>query len=100
MYKAPHMQTRPSSALPWLIAAATLFAVEASAHAQPKQPAATPAPAAPAAPAPATEPPPPEPAKAENDKEDPRAVYISADFGFARPDLGAFSDNLAFDKTA
>lgn len=36
----------------------------------------------------------------EAEKESPRAIYFSFDGGFARPDLGGFSNNLAFDKTA
>jgi hypothetical protein len=32
--------------------------------------------------------------------KDDRAVYLSADIGYTRPNIGAFSDNLAFDKTA
>ena len=82
------MQIRFSSALPWLVAVATFIVLEPSASAQ-KDPAS-------AAPAAAT----PAPAEAAESVEDPRAIYLSADFGFARPDLGAFSDNLAFDKTA
>jgi hypothetical protein len=88
MYKAQDMQIRPSSALPWLVAAAAFLALETSAHAE----AASPAPATATATPAATE--------TDKDKDDPRAIYLSADFGFARPDLGAFSDNLAFDKTA
>lgn len=71
-----------------------------------KKPAAA-APAATTAPAPATAPAaspaatPAEPAPPKGDApEDPRAIYISADIGFTRPDIGGISDNLGFDKTA
>lgn len=93
------MQIRPSSALPWLVAIATFVALEPSAFAQKGRgggrapdptPSTTTAPAEPTPPA----------ESADKGVEDPRAVYLSADFGFARPDLGAFKDNLAFDKTA
>jgi hypothetical protein len=112
MYNARDMQIRPSSALPWLVVAAAFLAIEPPAHAQPaaKSPASKPPPNPPPKPAPppapaATPAPAPTaeasttPAATETDKDDPRAVYLSADFGFARPDLGAFSDSLAFDKT-
>jgi hypothetical protein len=46
--------------------------------------------------APATEP----PAAAKPDEEARRAVYLSVDIGFTRPDIGAIKDNLGFDKTA
>jgi hypothetical protein len=115
MYKAGDMQIRPSSALPWLVVAASLVALVPSAHAQPAPargakpaPAAKPAAAPKPAPAPAPPPPPPPaapaPAPETPPAEDPnkkdRAVYLSADIGYIRPDVGAFSDNLAFDKTA
>ena len=32
--------------------------------------------------------------------ENTRAIYLTADFGFTRPDIGGFSSSLAFDKTA
>jgi hypothetical protein len=46
--------------------------------------------------APATEP----PVEAKPDEEARRAVYLSVDVGFTRPDIGAIKDNLGFDKTA
>ena len=106
------MQIRPSSALPWIVVVGTFLALAPPANAQstpptpakggkgttaPTQHAPAAAPAAPATTAPASEAP---PAPAEDaEKEDPRAVYLSADLGFTRPDLGGISDNLAFDKT-
>jgi hypothetical protein len=40
-------------------------------------------------------------ADAEKEKEDSnRAIYISADIGFNRADVGGLSDNTGFDKTA
>ena len=68
------------------------------------KPATTPAPATPAA----ATPPPPAPAAAETppakpadpDKEDPRAIYLSADIGFIRHDVGGLSNNTGFDKTS
>lgn len=36
----------------------------------------------------------------EEEKEAARAIYLSVDAGFTRPDLGGFSNNLALDKTA
>jgi hypothetical protein len=65
---------------------------------KPEAAPAAPAPAATAAPAATTE----EAAKpaAEEAKEDKRAIYISADIGFTRADVGGISDNTGFDKTA
>lgn len=40
------------------------------------------------------------PEKPKEEKEVDRAIYISADVGFTRMDLGGLSNNLAFDKTA
>jgi hypothetical protein len=42
---------------------------------------------------------PTEPAPAGDNVEQRRAVYISADFGFTRADVGGLSDNTNFDKT-
>jgi hypothetical protein len=36
----------------------------------------------------------------EPEKESARAIYFSFDGGFARPDLGGFSNSLSFDKTS
>lgn len=36
----------------------------------------------------------------KEEKESPRAVYVSADIAFARVDLGGISDNTGFNKTA
>jgi hypothetical protein len=44
----------------------------------------------------ATEP----PAEAKPDEESRRAVTLSVDIGFTRPDIGAIKDNLGFDKKA
>ena len=42
---------------------------------------------------------PEEPAPKE-EKESPRAIYVSADIGFTRPDIGGISNSLSFDRTA
>ena len=109
LYKAADMQIRPSSALPWLVVVATFLALEPSANAQstpakggkgttaPTVPAAAPAPAAPATTATAL---PPAAAAEDAEQDDKRAIYLSSDLGYTRPDVGAISDNLAFDKTA
>lgn len=39
-------------------------------------------------------------AEKKEEAEKKRAVYMNFDLGFTRPDLGGFSDNLGFDKTA
>jgi hypothetical protein len=45
--------------------------------------------------------PPADPATgADATKEDKRAIYLSVDLGFTRPDIGGLSDNTGFDKTA
>ncbi len=80
------MFLRLSSGLSLFVVAA-VTAIEPAAHAQSKAAPATTT----AAPAP-----PPD----ETDKEDRRAVYVSAEVGFTRPNLGGISDNLAFDKTS
>lgn len=115
MYKSPDMQFRPSRALARLealvplVACATLLAVEPSAHAQaaPKGakgpgrssvPAAPPGAAAEAPAAPAAAPPAAAPAD-DADREEKRAVYLSGELGFVHANLGAISDNLAFDKS-
>lgn len=61
-------------------------------------PAASAAAAATTAPAATTEEA-PKPA-ADEQKEEKRAIYISADIGFTRADIGGISDNTGFDKTA
>ena len=97
-------------------ATATTFAFEPSAHAQattpPKKDDAKKGDAKPAAAGPALAAPPTtqvddakalanKPAEAElTEANGHRAIYLSADIGFTRADVGGFSDNTGFDKTS
>ncbi len=67
---------------------------------EPKKPATTTPPTATAEEAAKPVEPTPAPAAKESQDEDPRAIYISADIGFTRPDIGGISDSTGFDKTA
>ncbi len=98
-YKALDMNRTLSSRLAPLFAGLSVFALSSPALAQKPAAPTTPAPAATLAPDPAA---PAAPAAAPVDdatKEDPRAVYLSAELGFTRADIGGFTDSFAFDKT-
>ncbi|MBX3186623.1 MAG: hypothetical protein KF819_06395 [Labilithrix sp.] len=95
-----------------ILACATAMLVASTAAAQTPPPAPKkPTPGNTAPTPPAEEPKPPEPAPApapapdqkENDekeeKENKQAVYLSADIGFNRSDVGGFSDSTGFDRT-
>lgn len=42
----------------------------------------------------------PDEATPKEEKEASRAIYVSADIGFTRPDIGGISNSLSFDRTA
>src|ERR687889_29312 len=81
--------------LPLVAAATVSMAFEPSAAATTTTPTTTPAKPADAPQKPA------EAAAGENKEPDgTRAIYISADVGFTRPDIGGISDSTGLDKTA